>query len=403
MIRSLIQPFFGSLTMLKRFSLLLAFLAAAGVPTRMWGQETSVKPGINDSFQNPDVEQFIGRFEIESREVYARRDAILDACRIEPGQTVADIGAGTGMYTRLFAHAVGPQGRVFAVDIAKNFLDHIAARSREAGVMNVETVLCQPDSVALPPASVDVAYICDTYHHFEFPLKTMASLNAAMKPGGGSSLSTSSGSRGRVQTDPQPCKGRPGSLRGRNPEMRFPEDCERAGLLNENYFVEFQKVAVPERMQAAVIAGAGSVSELSGAPGSPQRGGKVVLDVTAASARPGELNPGLERAARIYNLYGAAGLRNSDVRVAVVLHGDAAVAALTTEAYSKKFEGTANPNQKLLIDLRTAGADVYICGQTLARKSIAQTDIAEGVTISQSALTTVMSREAAGYALIRVD
>lgn len=147
-------------------------------------QDKSVNPGINDSFANPDVKSFQEKFEVESREVFNKRDEILAACAIAEGQTVADIGAGTGLFTRLFAKAVGSDGQVIAVDIAQNFLDHIIKTNRELDVRNVDTLLCKPDSTELPGESVDVAFICDTYHHFEYPKKTMSSLYQAMKPGG---------------------------------------------------------------------------------------------------------------------------------------------------------------------------------------------------------------------------
>lgn len=147
-------------------------------------QDKSVKPGINDSFRDPDPKVFEGRFEVESREVFARRQEIVAACELKPGQVVADIGAGTGLFTRLFAAKVGAEGRVIAVDISQKFLDHIQKSSREAGLKNVETIRCTETSTELPPESVDVAFICDTYHHFEFPTKTMTSLQRALKPGG---------------------------------------------------------------------------------------------------------------------------------------------------------------------------------------------------------------------------
>ncbi len=56
-------------------------------------QEKSVKPGINDSFRAPDPKEFLGRFEVESREVFSRRKEIVAACQLKPGLTVADIGA----------------------------------------------------------------------------------------------------------------------------------------------------------------------------------------------------------------------------------------------------------------------------------------------------------------------
>jgi len=149
-----------------------------------FSQEKSVKPGINAPFQNPDVEEFAGKFEVESREVFLKRREIVAACGLKPGLKVADIGAGTGLFTRLFSKEVGAEGEVVAVDIAQKFLDHIDRTSREAGLLNIRTLLCKPDSAELPPDSVDLAFICDTYHHFEFPFKTMKSIHQALKPGG---------------------------------------------------------------------------------------------------------------------------------------------------------------------------------------------------------------------------
>lgn len=149
-------------------------------------EQESVKPGINDRFLDPalDVSEWLGRFEIESREVYAARERVLDVCAIKPGSTVADIGAGTGFYSRLFAHAVGEKGWVYSVDISANFLQHINMQAAENNVRNITGVLCSERSVCLPPNSVDLAFICDTYHHFEYPEPTLASLRRALKPGG---------------------------------------------------------------------------------------------------------------------------------------------------------------------------------------------------------------------------
>jgi SAM-dependent methyltransferase len=146
----------------------------------------SVKPGINENFLDPtlDVSEWLGKFEIESREVYAARETVLKACAIKPGDSVADIGAGTGFYSRLFASAVGDSGWVFAVDISPRFLEHIIIKSREDHVTNLTGVLCSDRSVNLPPTSVDVVFICDTYHHFEYPDLTLASIRRAMKAGG---------------------------------------------------------------------------------------------------------------------------------------------------------------------------------------------------------------------------
>ena len=131
-----------------------------------------------------DVSEWLGRFEIESREVYSGRERVLAACKIESAMRVADIGAGTGFYARMFSEAVGESGWVYAVDISPQFLKHINDKSHEEGIENVTTVLCSDRSTRLPPGSIDVAFVCDTYHHFEYPASTLASIHKALKPGG---------------------------------------------------------------------------------------------------------------------------------------------------------------------------------------------------------------------------
>ncbi len=148
--------------------------------------ETSVKPGVNAEYlkSDLDVTKWVERFEREGREIYDHRAAIVAAARLKPGIVVADIGAGTGLFTPYFSRAVGPQGKVIAVDIVPAFLERIKRRAAAEGLANVQTVLCTEHSVALPPNSIDFAFICDVYHHFEYPQSSMASLHRALRPGG---------------------------------------------------------------------------------------------------------------------------------------------------------------------------------------------------------------------------
>lgn len=165
-------------------TLLLNFIGTGTIGAQE--KAKSVNPGINKSFLDPelDVDQFVKRFEIESREVYAGRHEILKACEVEDGDVVADVGAGTGLFTQLFSVEVGSKGWVYAVDIAPRFLKHINAESKRLNRTNVTGVLCDEDSTRLPANSADVVFICDTYHHFEFPEATMKSVHRALKPDG---------------------------------------------------------------------------------------------------------------------------------------------------------------------------------------------------------------------------
>lgn len=230
---------------------------SAGIPFSCWlaiaistvcnAQEKSVRPGINDSFRDPKVGEYIEKFEIESREVFSKRKEIVEACKIQAGSTVADVGAGTGIFTRLFSDSVGPKGEVIAVDIAQNFLDHINKTSRETNRKNIQTLLCEADSTKLKPASVDAAFICDTYHHFEFPTKTMTSLHSALK------------SNGRVFViDFRRIEGESSDWTMKHVRAGqevfekeilacgFKKVADHSRLLKENYFIEFEKTNTNE-------------------------------------------------------------------------------------------------------------------------------------------------------------
>ena len=141
-------------------------------------------PEINEPYQNPSYRDWQGRLETESREVYQRRFAIVAELGLREGAAVADIGAGTGLFTRLFADKVGPSGRVYAVDIAAEFLRGIERRAAADGQRNIVTVESSQADARLPAGSVDVAFICDAYHHFEQPKAMLASISRALRPGG---------------------------------------------------------------------------------------------------------------------------------------------------------------------------------------------------------------------------
>lgn len=149
-------------------------------------EEKSVKPGINADYLKPDINvtNYVERFEREGREIYEQRQAILKAARIKPGSAVADIGSGTGLFTPMLATATGPQGQVYAVDIVPLFLSLVKQRATESGLKNVQTVLCTERSVNLPANSIDSAFICDVYHHFEYPQNSLASLHQALRQNG---------------------------------------------------------------------------------------------------------------------------------------------------------------------------------------------------------------------------
>jgi ubiquinone/menaquinone biosynthesis C-methylase UbiE len=175
---------------LSRVSIVLAMsasivvIAVRGGRTQTAAPPTKTDSRINEPFKKPDVKGFIKKFESDDREVYAKRNEIVAALGLRPGMAVADVGAGTGLFTRLFAERVGKTGRVYAVDIAPRFLTHIAAEAKKHGQSQVATVQGSQLSTNLPHESVDLVFLCDVYHHLENPEKTLASIRQALKSDG---------------------------------------------------------------------------------------------------------------------------------------------------------------------------------------------------------------------------
>ncbi|MCB1798839.1 MAG: methyltransferase domain-containing protein [Gammaproteobacteria bacterium] len=159
----------------------LLMLAVLAVPVHA---EQNVSPGINRQYQDPSVTQWRGVFERDGREVWDRRDDIVRQLRLQPGQRVADVGAGSGFFSMMMAREVGPGGLVYAVDIAANFVDASVQRAQDAGLHNVHGVVNDQRGTGLPADSVDLVFISDTYHHFEYPQSMLHSIHAALRPGG---------------------------------------------------------------------------------------------------------------------------------------------------------------------------------------------------------------------------
>ena len=108
----------------------------------------------------------------------------IQALKIQPGQVVADIGAGSGYYTVRLAREVGPTGTVYGTDIQQGMLDLLLGNVAKAKLDNVVTVLGTPDDPKLPPGTLDLALMVDVYHELAAPQAFIRKLRASLKPGG---------------------------------------------------------------------------------------------------------------------------------------------------------------------------------------------------------------------------
>jgi ubiquinone/menaquinone biosynthesis C-methylase UbiE len=108
---------------------------------------------------------------------------VVSALKLRTGDVVADLGAGSGPFVVPFASAVGPTGKVYAVEIDRNFFPYIEGRAKEAGVANVRTVAGEFTDPKLPAADVDVAFMHDVLHHIENRPLYFKNLARYLKPG----------------------------------------------------------------------------------------------------------------------------------------------------------------------------------------------------------------------------
>ena len=131
-----------------------------------------------------DLEQYIARLEDPEREGWQKPDEVIQALAIKKGEVVADIGAGSGYFSVRLARAVGPEGRVLALDPDERLLDYLRRRLAEGNVQNVTARTVPRDDPELPEGSVDLAFLCNVYHHIDGRPDYLRRLRRALKPTG---------------------------------------------------------------------------------------------------------------------------------------------------------------------------------------------------------------------------
>jgi ubiquinone/menaquinone biosynthesis C-methylase UbiE len=111
-------------------------------------------------------------------------EEVIGKLELKPGQIVADIGSGSGVFSIPMAKAIAPNGILYAVDIDQAMLDHVAERAKKEGVTNLRTVLGEYDDPKLPVKTVDVAFFHRVLHMIEHRQVYLNSTAKYMKPDG---------------------------------------------------------------------------------------------------------------------------------------------------------------------------------------------------------------------------
>lgn len=127
--------------------------------------------------------QGMGWLERDGREKAENPQAVVEHLDLQPTDTVADLGTGTGYFAFRIANLV-PEGKVYAVDIQPEMLEVVRHIKEENNITNVEKILGTEDNPNLPENSVDLALMVDAYHEFAYPREMMSNLYNALKPGG---------------------------------------------------------------------------------------------------------------------------------------------------------------------------------------------------------------------------
>ncbi len=131
-----------------------------------------------------DIKQYLEHLDSTERDRYQKPSEVIDALKLKPGMAVADLGSGSGYFTRRFVEAVTATGMVYAVDVEPEML----AYAKESVIhmhiaYTAEFILAQPDNPKLPYESVDLLFVCNTIHHLENRPKYFSDLKSYLKPG----------------------------------------------------------------------------------------------------------------------------------------------------------------------------------------------------------------------------
>lgn len=140
-------------------------------------QQISMPPKSEDR----PLKDRIASMERPQRDAWMKPDEVVKALELKNGEVVADIGAGSGYFSRRFARAVAPDGKVYAVDIASDILAYLKERAEKENLRDLVTVVSRPDDPMLSANSVDLAFFCDTTHHIENRVHFYRALFPAIK------------------------------------------------------------------------------------------------------------------------------------------------------------------------------------------------------------------------------
>lgn len=150
-----------------------------------WTWPSAAQHGRPEHRRPPDIAQYLEQLDRPERDRYQKPDQVVAALGLKPGMTIADLGAGSGYFTRRFVKAVTDAGKVYAIDVEPEMLAYTRTGLERLRIpFSVEFILAGPDDPKLPPDSVDVIFVCNVYHHLENRAAYFSRVKPALKAGG---------------------------------------------------------------------------------------------------------------------------------------------------------------------------------------------------------------------------
>jgi len=168
---------------IRQLLIIISVFALLSYPITGWSDEHKHKAPLSQQRFN-EIQKWIDIFEAPERAEWQKPDEVVKKLELKPGDIVADIGAGTGYFTRLFAAAVGPEGKAIGLDIEPAMVEYMKEDAQKRGLKNYEAQVVKPDDAEVPSKSVDVIFICNTYHHIKDRVSYLKKLASALKPDG---------------------------------------------------------------------------------------------------------------------------------------------------------------------------------------------------------------------------
>ena len=158
----------------------LIFIVVSSLSVSCNGQQTHSVP----THRFDDIAVWVKVFEDPQRDTWQQPEEVIRKMKLERGDIVADIGAGTGYFTRLFAAAVGPEGTALGLDIEQSMIEYMNEDAKKLNLKNYTSRVVKNDDPELAAGSVDVVFLCNTYHHIEDRVDYFRKVAASLKPGG---------------------------------------------------------------------------------------------------------------------------------------------------------------------------------------------------------------------------